>query len=50
VTIPANVTATVAILAAAPVASQPGAVFREMKDSRAWLQAASGTYHFTAAK
>jgi alpha-L-rhamnosidase len=48
VTVPANTTATVAIPAAAPVTSQPGAVFREMRDGRAWLEVESGTYRFTS--
>jgi alpha-L-rhamnosidase len=47
-TIPANTTATVAIPAAGPVPSQPGAVFREMRDGRAWMAVESGTYHFVS--
>ncbi len=48
-TVPANLTAIVGIPASSPIASQPGAVFREMKGGRAWLEVSSGTYSFASA-
>ncbi|MBI4890147.1 MAG: family 78 glycoside hydrolase catalytic domain, partial [Acidobacteria bacterium] len=47
-TVPPNVSATVAIPSSSPVAAQPGVKFREMKGGRAWLAVSSGTYRFSS--